>query len=511
MSSNKIINVTQLINLVISIERGKASDEHMADNNIKFLLNGRLTTLSNIDPNTTILQYLRNHQQKVGTKEGCASGDCGACTVVIVESVAGKLRYKSLNACISLLPSLHGKQLITVEDLQDGDRLHPVQQAMVDFHGSQCGFCTPGFIMSLFALHKNFPDPTQHQTLEALAGNLCRCTGYRAIVDAAAAAKNHGPDQFDRAQQGTMAALDDIANDTMAQLSLGAQQAFSPTTLSQLSDLMLAHPSARIVAGGTDIVLEITQMHKSLGDIIYVGNVPELQQFDEDEDKFIIGAALPYSEFTPHLTIEYPEFGAMIERIGSLQIRNQGTLGGNVGNASPIGDTPPVLIALDAVVNLRCGDKTRQVAVEDYFVGYKVTSQIESEFIQSIEIPKAQSKQQYLKVYKISKRFDDDISAVLAAFNLTIEDNVVISARLAFGGMAGIPARAKNCEIALIGQPFNQRTIDAAKAQLANDFTPMSDVRASKDYRMTVSQNLLQKAFIEISQPQTNTGVVQYA
>ncbi|MGB1299462.1 MAG: xanthine dehydrogenase small subunit, partial [Psychrobium sp.] len=482
----------------------------MANNQIQFLLNDTLTTLSDIDPNTTILQYLRQHQHKSGTKEGCASGDCGACTVVVAEAVADKLRYKSLNACISLLPSLHGKQLITVEDLEDGERLHPVQQAMVDFHGSQCGFCTPGFIMSLFALHKNFPDPSKHQTLEALAGNLCRCTGYRAIVDAAAAAKNHGADQFDRNAEQTIATLNSIAKDTMAQLSLnkelndGAQQAFSPLSLSQLSQIMLDNPQARLVAGGTDIVLEITQMHKKLGTIVYVGNVPELQKFEEHDDKFVIGAALPYSEFTPHLAIHYPEFGDMIERIGSLQIRNQGTLGGNVGNASPIGDTPPVLIALDAKLNLRCGDKVRQIAIEDYFVDYKVTSQQTSEFIESIEIPKPVSKAQQLKVYKISKRFDDDISAVLATFNLTIENDVILQARVAFGGMAGIPARAAQCEQALNGQPFTQATIDAAKAQLGNDFTPMSDVRASKDYRMTVAQNLLQKAFIEISQPQTN-------
>lgn len=496
---------------MISIERGKKSDKAMVDNQIQFLLNDQLTTLSNIDPNTTILQYLRNHQQKNGTKEGCASGDCGACTVVVAESIAGKLRYKSLNACISLLPSLHGKQLITVEDLQDGQRLHPVQQAMVDFHGSQCGFCTPGFIMSLFALHKNFPDPSKHQTLEALAGNLCRCTGYRAIVDAAAAAKNHGDDQFDRARQQTIATLDTITKDTMAELTHGSEQAFSPTSLSQLSELMIDNPKARIVAGGTDIVLEITQMHKTLGTIVYVGNVPELQTIEETDNEFIIGAALPYSEFTPHLAAHYPELGDMIGRIGSLQIRNQGTLGGNVGNASPIGDMPPALIALNAQLNLRCGDESRQILAEDYFVDYKVTSQKPSEFIESIVVPKPCSSAQYFKVYKISKRVDDDISAVLTVFNLTIENNVITQGRVAFGGMAGIPARGKHCENALIGQTFNQATIDNAKAQLTNDFTPMSDVRASKDYRMTVAQNLLQKAFIEISQPETNTGVVQYA
>jgi len=482
----------------------------MSDNNIQFLLNDRLVTLNDIDPNTNVLGYLRNHVDKNGTKEGCASGDCGACTVVIAERIGGELRYKSVNACITLLPSLHGKQLITAEDLQDGNRLHPVQQAMVDFHGSQCGFCTPGFIMSLFALHKNFSQPSQHQTLEALAGNLCRCTGYRAIIDAAAAAKNHGLDQFDRNKAQTIASLSAIECQTMTALSGDGQQAFCPTNLAELSQLMLDNPQARLLSGGTDIVLEITQMLKKLGTIVYIGNVPELQQFDEDDSKFILGAALPYTEFTPSITVHYPEFGQMIERIGSLQVRNQGTLGGNVGNASPIGDTPPVLIALNARLNLRKGEAVRNIATEDYFVDYKVTSQAPSEFIQSIELPKPKANQ-HLKVYKISKRFDDDISAVLAAFNFTIEDDVVTSARIAFGGMAGIPARAKGCEAALIGQPWTQATIENGMAALSNDFTPMTDVRASKEYRMTVAQNLLQKAFIEVTQPQVNTGVVQYA
>ena len=482
----------------------------MADNQIQFLLNDRLTTLSDVNPNTSILQYLRNNAGKNGTKEGCASGDCGACTVVVAEYAGGNLRYKSLNACISLLPSLHGKQLITAEDLQDGDTLHPVQKAMVDFHGSQCGFCTPGFIMSLFALHKNFPEPEKEQTLEALAGNLCRCTGYRAIIDAAKAANNHGPDQFDRNKGRTIETLAMIQKDTMQQLAQGDQVAFSPTSLKELSELMLAHPDARIVAGGTDIVLEITQMMKSLGTIIYVGNVAELQVFEQNDSEFVIGAALPYTEFTPSLATEYYEFGEMIERIGSLQIRNQGTLGGNVGNASPIGDTPPVLIALDAQINLRKGDDNRIIPIEDYFVDYKVTSQQKSEFIQSIIIPKAKDNS-HLKVYKISKRFDDDISAVLAAFNLEIDGDVIISTRIAFGGMAGIPKRAANCEKALNGQPWTQNTIETAMAALATDFTPMNDVRASAQYRMQVAQNLLQKAFIEMTQPNTNTGVFYHA
>jgi len=482
----------------------------MSDNHIQFLLNNHLITLNDIDPNTNVLSYLRNHLQKNDTKEGCASGDCGACTVVVAEYAGQELRYKSINACITLLPSLHGKQLITAQDLPDGNKLHPVQQAMVDFHGSQCGFCTPGFVMSLFSLHKNFPEPNQHQMLEALAGNLCRCTGYRAIIEAAKAAKNHGPDQFDRNKAQTIATLKNIQREAMTQLSSGEQQAYSPTSINELSQLMLDHPKARIVAGGTDIVLEITQMLKQLGTIVYVGNVAELYQLDQNDQQFTFGAALPYEQFTGVLGVYYPDFSQMIERIGSLQVRNQGTLGGNIGNASPIADTPPVLIALDAHLNLRLGNDIRNIAIEDYFVDYKVTAQAPSEFIQSIDIPKPAANQQ-LKVYKVSKRFDDDISAVLAAFNLTIENNKVTAARIAFGGMAAIPARAKKCEAALINQPWTQATVSAAMVALADDYTPMSDVRATKEYRMIVAQNLLQKAFIEMTEPSVKTGVVQYA
>lgn len=494
----------------------------MADNTIRFLLNNQVKTITKTDPNMTVLQYLRTQEQRTGTKEGCASGDCGACTVVLAEiatheidgQVSEELRYKSVNACITLLPALHGKQLITVEDLKDGDRLHPVQQAMVDHHGSQCGFCTPGFVMSLFALHKNFPEPKKEQTLEALAGNLCRCTGYRAILDAAVAAKNHGEDQFDRQRSQTIAQLKNIQQQTLAILAEGQRQVFSPATLEELANLLTQHPDARLLAGGTDLVLEITQQLKSLESIIYLGNVAGLKTMEESTDSITIGAALPYCDFTPRLHQEYPEFGAMIERIGSLQIRNQGTLGGNIGNASPIADMPPVLIALGATLELRQGQQQRQLPLQDYFVDYKVTAQQPGEFIQAVNVPKVKTNQ-HLKIYKVSKRIDDDISAVLAAFNLCIEDkgdgDKITSARVAFGGMAAIPKRASHCEAALLGQPWQQSTIENAMAALDSDFTPLSDVRASAGYRMQVAKNLLQKCFIEINEPAAETGVVQYA
>ncbi|NIB40946.1 xanthine dehydrogenase small subunit [Pseudomaricurvus alkylphenolicus] len=481
----------------------------MADKSIRFLLNNTVRTLTDCNPNTSILQFLRAEEKRSGTKEGCCSGDCGACTVVIAELVNGDLRYKSLNACIGLMPSLHGKQLITVEDLKDGDRLHPVQQAMVDHHGSQCGFCTPGFVMSLFALHKNFPNPDQHQTLEALAGNLCRCTGYRAILDAAKAAANHGPDQFDRNKAYTTATLQAIHADSIRELTDGEHSAFAPNTVEELASLLQQHPQARLLAGGTDLALEITQQLKQLETLIYVGNVEELQIFEETDQGFTIGAALPYSEFTPRLAAEYPDFGDMIERLGSLQIRNHGTLGGNIGNASPIGDTPPVLIALGATITLRRGQQERTIPAEDYFVDYKVTDQREHEFIRSVFIPKAKADHA-LKIYKISKRLDDDISAVLGVFHINVKDGVIETSDVAYGGMAAIPKRASNCEAALKGQAWNTATIENAMQALENDFSPLSDVRASADYRMQVAKNLLKKCYLELDQPQANSRVVNY-
>lgn len=482
----------------------------MAEKTIRFLLNNELKTLTDSNPNTSVLQYLRSEAGRSGTKEGCASGDCGACTAVVAELDGDNLRYKTINSCITLLPSLHGKQLITVEDLKDGDQLHPAQQAMVDCHGSQCGFCTPGFVMSLFALQKNQAAPSKAETQEALAGNLCRCTGYRAIVDAAAQhTETAVPDQFDRQQTETVCQLQAIHQATLTELNDGEHRAYCPATVEELAQLLQDNPSARLLAGGTDLVLEITQQLKQIDTLIYVGNVQELLQSSETDENLTIGAAVPYSEFTHRLTQEHPEFGAMIERLGSLQIRNQGTLGGNIGNASPIGDTPPVLVALGANLTLRRGQHVRTLPVEDYFIDYKVTAQREAEFIQSVEIPKAKANH-HLKVYKVSKRIDDDISAVLGAFHLCIKDGQITTACIAYGGMAAIPKRANHCEAALLGQPWNQATIKQAMAALEQDFTPLTDVRASEHYRMQVAKNLLQKCYLELENPTAQTSVVHY-
>lgn len=485
----------------------------MSINAIRFLLNNDVVTIENIDPNMTVLQYLREERFNSGTKEGCSSGDCGACTVVMTELARDKqtLNYKSINACISFVGSLHGKQLITVEHLKQGDKLHHVQQAMVDHHASQCGFCTPGFVMSSFALHQHNNTPNRAEVLEALAGNLCRCTGYRSIIDAALVpTENRANDLFSQHYQQTVQQLINFKTMPSAKLTNNFRCYFAPKSSAELAAKLLDNPQATLVAGGTDLALTVTQNLATIDDLVYLGDVAELHCLENNAKEFIIGSAVPYSEFTSMLDTEYHELGEMIARIGSKQIRNNGTLGGNIGNASPIGDMPPPLIALGAKITLQRGDIERKVALEDFFVAYKKTVLSEAEFIKNIYIPKAKPGQ-LLKVYKISKRIDDDISAVLGAFFIELNDNVVTNIRIAFGGMAGIPMRAKRCEAALLSKIFNKASIVAAQQALTQDFQPMPDVRASDKYRMKVAQNLIQKCYLELQSKNIETRVVNYA
>nr|WP_218165303.1 xanthine dehydrogenase small subunit [Pseudomonas agarici] len=469
-----------------------------------------------MDPNLTVLNYLREHLGKCGTKEGCASGDCGACTVVVGElhtddSGAEQIRYRSLNSCLAFVSSLHGKQLISVEDLKHQGQLHSVQKAMVECHGSQCGFCTPGFVMSLFALQKNSETPDRHQAHEALAGNLCRCTGYRSILAAAEqACRNKPADQFDAREARTIARLKAIAPTETGELNHGDKRCLVPLTVAELAELYGSHPHARLLAGGTDLALEVTQFHRDLPLTIYVGNVAELKRVQTFDDRLEIGAATPLSDCYASLKAEYPDFGELLQRFASLQIRNQGTLGGNIGNASPIGDSPPLLIALKAQLVLRKGTDSRTLALEDYFIDYRVTVRQTSEFIEKIIVPRASAAWQF-RAYKVSKRLDDDISTVCAAFNLRIEDGVVADARIAFGGMAAIPKRARACEAALMGAAWTLANIEHACQALAEDFTPLSDLRASKEYRLLSAQNLLRKYFIELQTPHIESRVTAYA
>ena len=479
---------------------------------IKFLLNQTEHSVSDIDPNITVLDYLREHLHKKGSKEGCASGDCGACTVVLGESDGEAMRYKSINACITLLGSLHGKQLITVEDLKSGGELHPVQQAMVDCHGSQCGFCTPGFVMSMFAYRKNNDSPSREGINEALGGNLCRCTGYRPIVDAAVQMFDPAAeDQFTKTETVNAAKLNQIKRaETEVILNAQGRTFYSPSTVSELSSLLLEHPDARLVAGGTDLSLEFTQFLRNIDVLIYTGRVEGLDTVEENATSIDVGAAATYTQAKKLLVQYFPDLEELIERLGSRQIRNQGTIGGNVGNASPIGDMPPVLIALGAQLVLRKGNKTRVIDVADYFQAYKVTAQETSEFIERILIPKPQMNEQF-RVYKISKRMEDDISASCGAFNIKVENGVVKNAVIAYGGMAEIPKRAVHCEKALVNQAWNEQTIQTAMSELANDFSPISDFRSSAEYRLLVSQNFLQRLFLELNSSSNALRVSHYA
>ena len=481
---------------------------------IQFLLNQTLRTEHTLDPNLTVLNYLREHLHKPGTKEGCASGDCGACTVVVGElhtDAEGleRLRYRSLNSCLTFVSALHGKQLISIEDLKHQGQLHSVQRAMVDCHGSQCGFCTPGFVMSLFALQKNSSGQADgHQAHEALAGNLCRCTGYRPILAAAEqACAGQQPDQFDARHSATIAQLKAITPSQTGELNSGDKRCLLPLTVSDLAELYESQPQARLLAGGTDLALEVTQFHRPLPVMIYVGNVAEMKRIEHFADRIEIGAAVSLTDAYATLNTEHPDFGELLQRFASLQIRNQGTLGGNIGNASPIGDSPPLLIALGAQIVLCKGNTRRTLALEDYFIDYRVTARQDSEFIEKIIVPKGHA---LFRAYKVSKRLDDDISAVCAAFNLRIENGVIADARVAFGGMAAIPKRASHCETVLLGAPFNHATVERACAALAQDFTPLSDFRASKEYRLLSAQNLLRKYFIELQTPHIETRVTAY-
>jgi xanthine dehydrogenase small subunit len=479
---------------------------------VKFLLNQSVTTIDQIDPNTTVLDYLREHLYRTGTKEGCASGDCGACTVVIAQVENNDLVYRSANACITAVGSLHGKQLLTVEDLKQNNQLHPVQKAMVDCHGSQCGFCTPGFIMSMFALRKNNTSTDKHKINESLGGNLCRCTGYRPIIDAAEQLFDQSQnDQFDGTEKTVVEQLNKI-NSELPQGSLCDlnKQFFSPSSSDQLADLLLEYPQAKLLAGGTDLCLEFTQFLRDAEVLIYTGRATDLTQITLSEQTIELGAAVTYSQAAEYLIEFYPDLKELIERLGSLQVRNQGTIAGNIGNASPIGDMPPVLIAMGAELVLRKGKTTRVVAVEDYFVKYKVTVLQTSEFIEKIIIPRPQQNTQF-KAYKISKRLEDDISATCGAFNIQIKNGHVVDIAIAFGGMAEIPKRASHCEQALINQVWSEQTLELAIDEMAKDFTPISDFRASAEYRLLVSQNMLRRLFLEIQDGTQTIRITHYA
>ncbi len=493
---------------------------------IQFILNDQLVSVDNISPNTTVLDYVRQHQALTGTKEGCASGDCGACTVVVGQLIDGELHYQSLNACITFVGTLQGKHLITVEHLQQGQQLHPVQQAMVDHNGSQCGFCTPGIVMSLAAFVDDLQradvttaaeSPDREDIAIALSGNLCRCTGYNPIYKAAEALLSQ-PSIDDTFRQRSMnvaqqlVALNQQTADSTDcpairyQTQEGTQLFFAPRTLEELTDLYAQYPSARLVKGGTDLALEVTQQLKTLEILIYTGLVQELNRLSIRGNSLVIGAAMSYTQCLPAIRSTLPAFADVIDRIGSLQIRNQATFAGNIANASPIGDTPPALLALNAELHLRSQHGSRVVNINDFFTGYRETVMQPGEFIEQTTIPLLTDEQQF-HMHKVSKRLEDDISAVCFAMTVTTDQDTVKQVSVAFGGMAATPKRAVTLEKALIGQPWTEDTILATMDTIDQDFNPLSDVRASEHYRRQVAKNLLLRVFHESSTPAYMTQV----
>ncbi len=480
---------------------------------LTFIDNTRVISLADSDPNRSVLDYLREDAGKTGSKEGCASGDCGACTAVTVTLEGGELVYRAINTCITPVGHLHGKQLISVDDLAENGALHPVQQAMVTAHASQCGFCTPGFVMSLFALWKGRETADRHTVIDALGGNLCRCTGYRPIIDAAiAACAGRAEDAFSRRESETAATLRRMAADP-ADIDLeGAGHRYvAPAGINELTAILEHHPDARLVAGATDLHLEITQQLQSIDLLVYTGKVPELQVLEEADGVLHIGAAVTYAAAHDALCRHFPDLEELLARLGSRQIRNQGTLGGNIGTASPIGDIPPFLLAVDAQLRLRARRGSRDLPIADFFLDYRRTALEPGECIERILVPLPTPGDQ-LRAYKISKRLDDDISALCGVFSLCIEAGEVRQARVAFGGMAAIPARAPACERALLDQPWTLQTAIDAGAALSADFQPIDDLRASAAYRLDAAAGLLQRLYYDT----VDTGigpvrVTQYA
>jgi xanthine dehydrogenase small subunit len=415
---------------------------------IRFLLDGQVQEVRGANPTTTLLEHLRGPMRRPGTKEGCAEGDCGSCTVLVGEADGDRVAWRAVNSCIQFLPMLHGKALLTVESLSRGGALHPVQQAMVDKHGSQCGFCTPGIVMSLYGraiAAKGAAAPVG----EVLAGNLCRCTGYGPIIEVAKGVT---------AEPAPAVDLSAVRDETMLELSFEdeihgvTRKWLSPRTIDELAQAYLAHPDATIVAGATDVGLWVTKQRRPLPTLISVSEVAELKALEETSEGLRIGAGVRYVDAIAAVSKLYPDLGLMMRRLGSTQVRNSGTIGGNIANGSPIGDMPPALIAAGATLVLRRGDEQREMALEDFFLDYGKQDRRPGEFVEAVTVPKL-AADRIFKVFKLSKRFDQDISAVCGAFSLAIEGGVVSDARIAFGGMAGTPKRAKACEAALIGQP----------------------------------------------------------
>ena len=469
---------------------------------IRFLLNGEDITLTEVSPTETLLDFLRLKRRLTGTKEGCAEGDCGACTVLVGRLVDGALVYEGVNACIRFVGSLNATHVVTVEHLASADgALHPVQQAMVDYHGSQCGFCTPGIVMSLYGLWLSQDNPGRAGIERALQGNLCRCTGYEPIVKAALAITAERPsalfDPLEKTRTEIMARLWSLQPAETIDIEKDGQRLIVPHSAAALADVLAAYPTATVVAGSTDVGLWVTKQMRPINPVVFINNLAELQRIDAGADEIRIGAGVTYAQAMQTLARHVPALGGLFLRLGGEQVRNMGTIGGNVANGSPIGDTPPALIALGASVALRSAGGTRLIQLENYFVAYGKQDRQAGEFVEEIRVPKP-ADDAHFAVYKITKRRDEDISAVCGAFHIRLgSDGRVAFARIAFGGMAATPKRAANVEAALIGKPWTMETVDAARAAFDADFQPLTDWRATAEYRQLTAKNLLTRFFLE--------------
>ena len=464
---------------------------------VKFVLNNEICELNNPDPNQTILNFIRTKLKKTGTKEGCAEGGCGACTVVLGELKKNEIIYKAINACIAFIPTLQGKQLLVVEDLvTEKGNLHPVQEAMVKYHASQCGFCTPGFVMSLFSMYKNHNSYNNELIKDSIAGNLCRCTGYRPIIDAAKSLnKIDKSDQFTKNKKNIIKLLKKINLKNISIENKGKKY-FSPRTIKELKKVIKKNSNSHFLSGGTDLSLIVTKEKKDINNIINLQAIDELDFIKEKNNNIEVGAATPLIKFEKFILKYYPDFNSVLKRYGSVQIRNVCTIGGNIATASPIGDTLPILLSLNSEIVIETTKNKKILPLKNFFLSYRKTKLKKGEFIYSIKIPIY--KNNVFKAYKISKRFDDDISSLCASFNLEIVNKKIKKAIIAYGGMAEIPKRATNCENFLNNTNLSLDTFEKAKNFLEKDFTPIDDMRATKDYRIEVAKNLLIKFFLEI-------------
>ena len=466
-----------------------------------FVLNGQDIVLSDVAPDETLLDYIRLRRSLKGTKEGCAEGDCGACTVLVGRLAAGKLVYESVNACIRFMGSLDGCHVVTIEHLRgEGGALHPVQQAMVDFHGSQCGFCTPGFVMSLYALWMRAPDPSVAAIEKALQGNLCRCTGYEAIVRAARAISGYGQaakDPLATERKRVTARLEALRDGARVEIGAGKRRLIVPASVDDFASVLEKEPGATIVAGSTDVGLWVTKHMREISPAIFIGGLDGLRSVSEEKGVVTIGSGVTYTEAFSVLAKRIPTLGKLIDRIGGEQVRNMGTIGGNIANGSPIGDMPPPLIALGATLTLRKGRKRRTIPLEEFFIAYGKQDRRSDEFVEAVHVP-VPAKGSHFAVHKVTKRRDEDITATLGAFHLALaKDGTVKSIRIAYGGMAATPKRARAVEAELLGRPWTEAAIEAAIPAYDADFTPLTDMRATAEYRALAAKNLLRRFFAE--------------